>query len=390
MPSSGEAAAPEAAGQSPGSTGGGGAAGVETPKAQVVQVVLSNGSSDVRLAELDNEGGRLILWQLMHSDSGEVEVGNQASVKLASIGDAAIEESSVLLHAAGFPGRVLIRLNFSDEPLARTWARALRAGCARARSGAQREAEAKPASEEAEPEDAEEESTAGKTPVEMLRILLVQLEQQAELMETINKRKEDHLFETQAELEWALERLQEGQEEYARNQRELESRQVVIEGLRQRLQTAGAAEAACMANAMQASAGAAAAARAGATGPVVRVAAAPAALGAVGSVPKPPAVALTSPSGSARASPMAVACSPAASAVLASPAGAPKAPAPSPKAGPPQLDKDQEQQSQRQLLGKLQSLEAEKGRLERELREEQGEILAQLRDLQGMMASLGL
>mmetsp|Transcript_126716 Transcript_126716/g.370281 ORF Transcript_126716/g.370281 Transcript_126716/m.370281 type:complete len:351 (-) Transcript_126716:114-1166(-) len=347
MPPSPEAAAAEAVGtpsRSPSSAAragvSDGAAADGALKSQVVQVSLTNGSTDIRLAELDLEAGRLVLWQLTRGETGEVELGGQASIKLASIGEAAVQGSSVSLRAGGPSGRVLVCLKFGEEPLARTWAVAIRRGSASARGEApQRVA----ASAEAQ---GEEEGSGKKSPVEMLRILLRQLHQQAELMDAINKRKESTLLELQGELEWALEQLQRGQEDYARQQRELESQQQLIEGLRRRTRSAGVAgEAACAA-------------------------------GTTGASPsrRPP---------SALAS--ALAGQPAGSALPGAGSGG-KA---SLQGSAAAFSKDAEEQTKLQLLEKLRDLEDEKGRLERELQGEQGEIQQQLHELQGMLSTLG-
>lgn len=359
----GNSGAASARGARSGTAGGGRATGrrEEPPESQVVQVLLPQGSADLRLASIDYDEGRLSLHQIKIGDSGEVALGPEATVALGSIGDAAHDGKVVLLRAGGPSGRVLLRLVFEDEGLAKTWAQALSL-IGRAPAAGATGAPPAPPTGPCAPSAGQ-----GTGSREMLCALILQQEEQVKLLETINRRKEEQLLQMQGGLEAALGKLQQGQVEYAQQQRILDSQQRVIEGLQSQLQVASAAEAACNMNAMNAAAGAAAATRAGATGPLAMAAAIAAESGAAGSR----APAARSASAGSRTAPETVSS---------------------------QAQDDEEDESgdedeiaeQQALLAKLQALEAEKGRFEEQLRAEQSEIASQLRELQGMMEALGL
>merc|ERR1719195_623665 len=259
------------------------AATEKVPTAQVVRVLLPHGDADVRLASIDAAAGHLRLHQLSLDDSGEVEVGRQAIVKLASLGDAVAEGMAVLLKGGGPSGSVLLRLVFEQPDLAQTWATALRRGQHRGEAAAngvaadevdddaQLAARRQPQSGTAADANKDEQditSNSGRVDHAMLSALITQQEEQVRLLEAINGQKDEQLTQLQQKLEDALDKLREGQEEYSRNQRTVQAQQQVIEILQGRHQVASAAEAACNLNAMATASGAAAAARAGASGPL--------------------------------------------------------------------------------------------------------------------------
>jgi len=155
----------------------------------------------------------------------------------------------------------------------------------------------------------------------------------------------------------------------------VQTQQHVIEILQGRLQVASAAEAACNMNAVAAANGAAAAARAGACGPVAAM--------------------------HAQAAGMAI------SSVLPMPVAATRATEDT--SGEEEEEDEEENEEERDeedrggeqaspaevaqqqaLLVKIAALEAEKRRVEEQLRHEQGEVAAQVRELQDMMAALGM
>mmetsp|Transcript_50303 Transcript_50303/g.90394 ORF Transcript_50303/g.90394 Transcript_50303/m.90394 type:complete len:362 (-) Transcript_50303:86-1171(-) len=339
---------------------------VVEPDDQVVQVVLPDGDVEVRLASLDLTAGHLILSQVSFEDD-EVVIGGSATVKLASIGAASVQACSVKLHAGGRSGKVLIEMRFESNAEAKPWADAINEV-------------AESLSAPASPAPGRSMGLEGDA-TSMLRTLVAQQEEQARLLEAICQRKGEQLTQMQEHLEGALGKLQLGQQLYGEQQKVMDSQKETIITLQKHLQgkAANSAEAACANNASAATAGAAAAARAGARGPVAQMSAA--------------FEGRTSPSGS-RPSPTAGRLSP--------PGGAPgmtRAPPPSSDVEEEEEDEDDEEEEEddaegmeeeRALLEKLRLLEAEKFQCEAQLRQEQGDIASQLKDLQSMMASLGL
>jgi hypothetical protein len=193
-----------------------------------------------------------------------------------------------------------------------------------------------------------------------LRELVRQQEEQVRLLEQITSRKDSQLLKMQERLEDSLNMLQVGQAVYGRQQRLLEEQQKNVNALRSQLQGADSIMAACSANASTAAAGKAAATAA-------RVATATAKAKAV------------SPSGSN-------------SGVLTSASPNAKSSAAS-RPAPANNSKEDEEAAlaeQQALLSTLYALQAEKGQVESQLQGEQQSIFAELRELQSMMAELGV
>eukprot|EP00441_Pelagodinium_beii_P045053 CAMPEP_0197625774 /NCGR_PEP_ID=MMETSP1338-20131121/5041_1 /TAXON_ID=43686 ORGANISM="Pelagodinium beii, Strain RCC1491" /NCGR_SAMPLE_ID=MMETSP1338 /ASSEMBLY_ACC=CAM_ASM_000754 /LENGTH=319 /DNA_ID=CAMNT_0043196259 /DNA_START=46 /DNA_END=1005 /DNA_ORIENTATION=- len=304
-------------------------AGANVLQEQVVQVTLPDGDVDVRLASLDFAGGQLKLQQLSFSDSGEVQAGGSASVKLASIGDAVAQGSTVKLKSGA--GRVLLELEFNgNRTVAQAWAEAIK-------------------QPQAVPRQANgHESSAEGNAAEMLQSLIEQQEEQVRLLETIVERKSEQLLQMQQHLEGALEKLQLGQELYGEQQQVVDLQHEKIQRLKAKIeqspsstmeQVARAAASACAANAAQAESGARAAAaqRAANKGPQ-----------RAGEQPPPP--------------------SPAAD----------------------EEDNDVDDEEEQMLMARLKQLEDEKRNCEEQLRKEQDDIVKQTQALQEMMAALGI
>lgn len=299
---------------------------------QVVQVVLPTGVVEVRLASIDRAAGSLNLRKLNLNDGGEVEMGSQASVNLSSIGAASTKGKAVLLGGKGQVERVLLELRFDTEALATGWAKFIATA-----SSAQSARDARKSGSE---------RGSGGTAA-MLRALIEQQEEQVQLLETINRQKEEQLFQMQTQLEDALTQLQTFQVTYSTQQCVLDEQHRTIEARKLQQRAADAAEAACTANAMAVAAG-------------------------------------------ARASSASTARSPSGAAAAAS-VGARSV---SIELGTAAQDEGEEEDlgddEAQALLQKLRELENEKRMLEEALANEHGDIAGELSDLQQMMAGLGL
>jgi hypothetical protein len=345
---------------------------------QVVQVVLPDGDVDVRLASLDNTSRSLVLQQVNLDNGGEIQVGGKAVVKLSSIGHVSASGKIVYLRAGGPSGPVLLELQFDSGSVAQSWAEALegsksgtsRASPAASPTGSLSQASPKqggPSRGRESPRGAgagragkassEEASDAA---VKTLRELVRQQEEQVRLLEQITSRKDSQLLKMQERLEDSLNMLQVGQAVYGRQQRLLEEQQKNVNALRSQLQGADSIMAACSANASTAAAGKAAAKGA-------RVATATAKAKAV------------SPGGSN--SGVLMSASPNAKSSAAS------RPAP---ANNSKEDEEAALAEQQALLSTLYALQAEKGQAESQLQGEQQSIFAELRELQSIMAELGV
>jgi len=346
-------------------------------ESQVVNVVLPDGDVEVRLASLDTDAGSLVLRQVNLDDGGEVQIGGQAVVKLSSIGHVSASGKVAYLRAGGPQGPVLLELHFDSASVAKAWAQALEVAksddeAAPASPGANRTSPSKASSrtspaarsspankiggKTAMPASAEE---TNKAAAKTLRELVKQQEEQVRLLQEITSRKDAQLLKMQERLEDALGMLSVGQDAYGKQQTLLTEQQQMVDRLKAQLQASDGIIAACNANGAEAAAGLAAARAARA-----------ATAGAQTSSPVTSKVA-----------------SPTASAPRQSPSSR------GPQTQAPEYDDADMEESVEQteaMLSKLRALEAEKGEMEAQLRDEQGSIFAELQELQSMMAELGL
>lgn len=226
---------------------------LEALEPQIVKIVLPDGEEEVRLAAVDQRSGVLQLHQVsVDEESEEVVLGGMASIKLASIGAVDKRSNALHLRAGGSSGKVLLEIVFDDAPTASAWASMLSpAGSGNSRT----------------PTSSASPSAGAAA---MLKELVGQQEQQASLLERLTERKNEQLLKLQGHLEEVLQKLQLGQQTYAKQQCVLQDQQRSIETHLSQLQAADLVETACATNRAAAAAGAAAAAaaRAGARGPL--------------------------------------------------------------------------------------------------------------------------
>lgn len=395
---------------------------LEMLEAQVVQVVLPDGDKESRLASVDATSSSLILKQVALSPSAEVQVGGQAVVKLSSIGHAKATGKIVYLRAGGPTGPILLELHFDSASVAKLWARALSPGgyteaspaASPARSpasagrgvrGSPTGGQAKMVSSSGQSSPASRASptsqgrgTSGAAPTAeeeaadaattTLYELVRQQEEQVRLLQEITSRKDEQLLKIQEKVEESLTMLQGGQEQYAQQGKLVAKQNEMIAMLRSQLEGADSIAAACNANAAEAAAGwaAARAARSQAAGSNAMARAQAAAPRSAGS----------SPGATAGAQARAAA---AFAAVQQARASATAAPAAGRFKTVQQESEDDDDggaqyeavsEEQEAILAKIRALDAAKGAHEAELMQEQHKIFSELKELQNMMAELGL
>jgi len=227
----------------------------------------------VGLVLLDTEVGNLVLRQANLDGT----MGDDVSIRLASLGTMIVQGSSLKLHAAARPDKPLLELSFDTAKTAARWCRALRQHSS---------SHATPRGQGLGSEFAEApvpSGDSGTVPVastasdyapvnasgRALRALIGNMEEQVQLYQAMEQRKDEQMVDVRNKMMSIMEGINECQASYLAQREVLEKQQSQIEDLQGRLRRkqcaaaahlvdfgpAAMARAACEANAAEASAG---------------------------------------------------------------------------------------------------------------------------------------